>query len=158
MVDNLCDTCSTEQHCCTRLTDLKLTRDEYEAQFKKFEENLSVIQSDGVYTVTPRKGTACPHWDRGGCTIYPNRPIDCRLFPYIMTRIDKDKDALKITVIRSSLCPHVDVVCGLMSETETRALVTEFWRKVAGDETRIIVKRESGPVSHLRYWIKEIFR
>ncbi len=158
MMDNLCDQCSTDQHCCKQLTGLMLTREEYEAQFKNYEENLFVEESDGVYKVTPRNGTACPHWDHGGCAIYPNRPIDCRLYPYMMTRVDKGKDTLKVTLQMSSQCPKIDAVGMLKSETEAHALATEFWRKVTGDETGIIVQRESRLVSQLRSWIKAIFR
>jgi Fe-S-cluster containining protein len=135
-----------------------LTRDEYEAQFKQYEENLFVKQSDGVYIVTPRNGSACPYWGRGACTIYRNRPIDCRLYPYMMTQVDKENDELKINLNTSSLCPKSDALRMLMPEAEARAHIAEFWREVVGDEMRIIVQRESGLVSHLRSWIKAIVR
>lgn len=158
MVDNLCDPCSTNQHCCTRLDGLMLTRDEYEAHFKKYEESLLVEESDGVYRVSPRNGAACPNWGDGGCTVYPHRSIDCRLYPYIMARVDKGNGTLKVTLRMSSQCPKTDVLGRLMPKTEAYALATEFWRKVAGDETAIIVRCESGLASRMRSWIQAISR
>lgn len=158
MMENLCDTCGTNQHCCTRLDGLMLTKDEYETRFRRHEENLLVQQSGGFYRVTPRDGAACPNWDHGGCAIYLNRPIDCRLFPYMMVRVDKGKGPLKILLKTSSLCPKVDAAGVLMPETEARALATEFWRKIAGDRADIIVQRESGLLYQLRSGINGILR
>jgi len=158
VMDNLCDMCSTDQHCCTRLNGLMLTGNEYEAHFKNCEENLLVQQSNGSYIVTPGNGAACPHWRQGGCAIYLNRPIDCRLYPYMMARVDRRKDTCTVTLKMSTLCPKVDTLGRMMPETEARGLVTKFWSEVAGDETNIVIQRESGLVSQVRSRIMAVFR
>lgn len=156
-MENLCETCRTDQivqRCCTRITDLMLTDDEYSAHFQQHEKDLFVKHANGVYAVTPRNGNPCPQWSRGGCTIYRDRPLDCRLYPYQMARIRPEKDTLRIRFETSSICPQTELFLTLMPETEARALIEEFWRKVVGDEVRIVIERESGFASRLRSWLQ----
>lgn len=152
--DNLYDTRCPDQHCCKQLTGLMLTRDEYEKLFKSHEENLSVKQSDGIYIVTPRDGAACPHWAQGGCTVYLDRPLDCRLYPYMMTRVARSGDRIKVFLKAGQHCALME----LMSKAEAHALVTEFWRKAAGDGADIIIRPESELVYRLQSWIRALTR
>ncbi|MCT8337380.1 hypothetical protein FKB36_07695 [Methanoculleus sp. Afa-1] len=153
--DNLCVTRCPNQRCCKQLSGLMLTRDEYETLFKSHEENLLVKQSDDIYVITPRDGAACPHLFQDGCAVYPDRPLDCRLYPYMMTGVARNGDRLKVFLKGSLRCP---LAVALMPEAEARALVTEFWRKAAGEGMDIIVRPESELVYQLRSWIRALTR
>lgn len=154
---NFCTACPTGQHCCSRLSELMLTEDEFESRFKRHEERLLIDRADGAVSVTPREGSACPHWHDNGCQIYMDRPIDCRLFPYIMTRRVGRRDRVRITFTRSSLCQCADILCDATSESDACALIVEFGKKVYGDRAVIIAGRDSRPLSGIRRRISLAF-
>ena len=146
----ICTACTTNQHCCTQLSELRLTKDEFKEQFKNHEEELLVRQSNKSFIVSPKEGRACPHCEKGVCRIYQDRPIDCRLYPYMMTRVYEKRNNVKIEFITSTICPEKDRMFKLLSETDAGALVMEFGKKVYGEDKTINAQFGEGRVSRLR--------
>jgi Fe-S-cluster containining protein len=127
-----------------------LTKSEFNKLFKSHEQELLVRQSNKVVVVSSEEGGACPHWGKGGCRIYQDRPIDCRVYPYIMTRVIEKRNKVKIVFHARTDCPQKDRMYALMSETDASALVREFGKKLYGKDKTIIVQCEKGLVSRLR--------
>lgn len=152
--DNPCKTCTMNQDCCTRLSGLMVTQDEYGRYFRNNAEGLLVKKSKGFIVVTSRTGGACPHWGNGGCMIYPDRPIDCRLYPYAIRYLIEKKRKVTIVFHDRSLCSNKDRLYALMTESEIRSLVMAFGKKVYGESITIIVQREKGAFSRLRHRIE----
>ena len=152
--DNPCNTCSANQDCCTRLSGLMLAPDEYETLFRNSAEVLAVKKTNRFIVVSSRHGGACPHWGDGGCVIYPERPIDCRLYPYVIRHLIEKKRKVHLVFHDRSACPQRKSMCALMPEPEIRALVKAFGRKIYGEEIAIFVQREKGVFSRLRYRVE----
>ena len=151
---NPCVACTTNQHCCTRLSGLILTQKEFDELFKSHAERLLVRQSNKVVIVSTKDGDACPHWAKGGCGIYQDRPIDCRIFPYILTRVIEKRNKVKIIFHTKTDCPQKDKMYALMPEAAARALAMEFGKKIYGEDKTIIVECEKGLLSQLRIRIE----
>ena len=150
--DNPCMACIT--NCCTikGLCGLMLTKGEFEAHFMRHAERLLIRLSDEYVIISSKEGQVCPHLEEGGCRIYHDRPIDCRLYPYVMRFVFKKTKRVKIALHSRSDCPQKEVL--LSPEADARALVTEFGKKVYGEDKTIIVQRETGLVSRLQIRIE----
>jgi Fe-S-cluster containining protein len=155
-MDNPCISCSTNQHCCTQLSELMLTKEEFYGKFHAIEENLLVKQSNNSFIISPKGGKACPHWEKGGCGIYYDRPIDCRLYPYMIIQIVEKRNKVYITYTSKSLCPLKERLQILMPKTDACKLVVEFGKKNFGEEKTIISLYEDGLVSSIRNRIETV--
>jgi Fe-S-cluster containining protein len=150
--DNPCVACTT--NCCTikGWCGLMLTKDEFEEHFKSHAEGILIRQSDKYVVISSKEGRVCPHLEDGGCRIYQDRPIDCRLYPYVMRFVSENAKKVKIAFHTRSDCPQKKTM--LLPEADARALVMEFGKKVFGEDKTIIVQREKGLVSRLRIRIE----
>lgn len=151
---NPCSSCTTNQHCCTQLSGLMLSENEFNMFFKSHEQVLLIRRSNKVIIVSTKDGEACPHWGKDGCRIYKGRPMDCRIFPYIMTRVIEKRNKVKIVFHTRTDCPQKDKMFALMPEAAAKALAMEFGKKMFGEEKTIIVEREKGLLSQLRIRIE----
>jgi Fe-S-cluster containining protein len=151
---NPCAACTTNQHCCSRLSGLILSQKEFDALFKGHAEGLTVRQVNKVVIVSAKYGGACPHWANEGCRIYQDRPMDCRIFPYVLTRVIEKRNKVKIIFHTRTDCPQKDILYALLSEAAAKALVMEFGEKIFGEAKAIIVERENGLFSQLRIRIE----
>jgi Fe-S-cluster containining protein len=131
-----------------------LTRDEFEQHFRNYRDELVSRPVNGFIIVSSGKGGSCPHWENGGCRIYLDRPIDCRLYPYAIRHLIRKKQSVKIVFNADSICLQKNRLYRLMPEAEARALVMAFGKRVFGERTTIIVQREKGPFSRLRHRIE----
>ena len=131
-----------------------LTQNEFNALFKSRAEGLWVRQARNVVIVSARDGGACPFWGKDGCRIYQDRPMDCRVYPYILTRVIEKRNNAKIIFHTRTDCPQKDRLYELMPEAAARALALEFGEKIFGKDTAIIVEREKGLLSKLRIRIE----
>jgi len=147
---NPCLACSTGQHCCSRLSGLVLSADEFKTLFKGHREELSIRQSNRVVIVSSKEGNACPHWGPDGCRIYLRRPIDCRVFPYITALVIEKRTKVKIVFHSRSNCPLKDQLYRNMPEADIRQLLTELGKSVCGSTKSIVVQRERGFISRLQ--------
>ena len=151
---NPCLACSTGQHCCSRLSGLVLSADEFRTLFKRRQDGLSIKQSNKVFIVSSKNGTACPHWGPDGCRIYLQRPIDCRVFPYVTAQIIEKRSAVKIVFHSRSDCPLKDPLYLNMPETEIRQLLMELGKSMYGSTKSIVVQHERGFFSRLQHRIE----
>ena len=133
-----------------------LTAGEYDALFRRFEKELDVKNANGVILVTPREGERCPHLLGHDCQVYQDRPIDCRLYPYMMVRVVERGHRATVFFTPRSLCPENDRIRSLMSEDEAKTLVVTFWKQVYDEGWTIDARCEKGPVSRLLQWIETI--
>lgn len=124
-----------------------LTRDEYERHFKSHLQDLVIRQSNEFYIISSKEGRICPHSQTSGCQIYHDRPIDCRLYPYVMSRFIKKIRKVKIIFHTRSDCPVKDPLFLLMPKTKARSLIIEFGKKVYGGNKTIIVQHDQGMIS-----------
>ncbi len=153
--DNPCMACSTDQDCCTRLSGLTLTKDEFERYFREHSEQLLTTGSDNFFIVSTKEGRACPNWKDGGCRIYLERPIDCRLFPYSISQITRRRKKVEVEFHGRSHCPQQDRL--LMPESEARALIMKFCRIVFGEnKTVMIYEKTRWETPRLRRWIDAV--
>lgn len=139
---NPCATCSTNYGCCTLkgTCGLMLTKEEFDRHFKGHTDKLVVISSRNFVIISSRDSFACPHLDVDGCKIYDDRPIDCRLFPYMMSNVFEMRGQIKIVFHDRSDCPQRFHL--LHPVDEARTLVMEFARSVFGRDRPIIVNFE----------------
>ena len=151
MNDNPCMACIriTNHGCCgiKGSCGLMLTKDEYERLFKRHAEDLVIWQSAKFYIISSKEGRICPHFETGGCRIYRDRPIDCRLYPYVMRRFIKRGQRVKIGFHTRSDCPDKNHMLLLTPGTQAKSLIVEFGKKVYGENTTIIAHCEKGLVS-----------
>ncbi len=152
--DNPCAACITNRGCCTLKgwCGLMLTKDEFELHFKEYSNGLSVRLTNDYVVISTKEGLACPHLTGSGCRIYQDRPIDCRLFPYVMRFVSANAKKVKIAFHTRSDCPQKNTL--LIPEAAARALVREFGEKVFGGDKTIVVVREKGLLSRLRIRIE----
>jgi Fe-S-cluster containining protein len=151
--DNPCLTCSIHQDCCTNLHGLKLTRNEYEAHFRQHADVLSVSQDGGIVTVSKKNGGACPNWKSDGCGVYLERPVECRLFPFTMDRVDLKKNEVIIGFHSDVNCPQKEKL--LMPEPEAHALMRRFATEAFGEvpAVRAYRMRRGGLFEKLTSWL-----
>ena len=147
--ENPCLACSTDQHCCSRVSGLMLSEDEFRKHFASHLQELTVRRSRKVVYVSSKSGGSCPHWGVDGCRIYPERPIDCRVFPYIPTHVIEKGKQVKIVYHGRSDCPQKGRLFLLMPEAEVKALLMAFGRKMYGETRTIVVQHEQGIVSRV---------
>ncbi len=77
---SICSGCSN--NCCRRFYAVLLPEEEEEFREASFEVRTEL---GSVRAIGSRGGTPCPYLDKSGlCSIYPKRPLDCRLWPVMM--------------------------------------------------------------------------
>ena len=159
-----CETCAIDQQCC-KVLGLKLSKAEFEKNFKKHEGKLSVIKYDKMFIVYPRSNRPCPYWDdKKGCGIYEDRPTDCRLYPYDLHKIIEKNGTIEIEFYDQTDCPHKEDL--FIPVEEAKELMKILAREVFGHDKPIMIefisrkkpKRQFGILSPLIAWLSRIFR
>jgi len=139
---NPCDDCSTQRGCCSLkgACGLMLTKAEFERHFKAHSEKLVLRSSKNFVIISTRDGFNCPHLGATGCGIYLERPIDCRLFPYMMSHVFENRWRIRIVFHDKSDCPQR--VPLLQPVEEAKALARSFAQSVFGTGRPIKVQFE----------------
>ncbi len=103
---NFCDTCPKDLNCCTgRYVDLPVLTPE---DVSRISQNLNLPTSkfsfSGKNMLSSMKNInkKCYFYESGRCSIYEERPIDCKLFPFGIRLNEKDELLL---VVYASACP-----------------------------------------------------
>ena len=148
--DNPCLVCNVDQRCCSQLSGLRLSREEFVKYFKLHAEKLSILKYKKVFLVSTLKNSPCPHWEKTGCRIYQDRPFDCRLYPYEITRMVEKRRRIEITFQGNSGCPQRDNL--LMPVEEAKALIEAFCQAVYGRGKPIILDCGHGKKGYSRFF------
>ncbi|MCL5022902.1 MAG: class I SAM-dependent methyltransferase [Nitrospirae bacterium] len=136
--NNPCLVCSVDQRCCSQLSGLRLTKDEFEKYFKNHAGELAIVEDQKTVVISSHNNGPCPYWENDGCMIYNDRPIDCRLYPYEITRISEKRKAIEVTLRDNPGCPRRERL--LMPFEESKALIEVFCHTVYGRSKPIIIK------------------
>lgn len=148
---NPCITCEVDQKCC-KVLGLKLSREEFEKHFKKYSDRLSIIKYKKMFIVYPRNNLPCPHWDKeSGCTIYLDRPIDCRLYPYDLHQIIEKNGIIEIKLYDQTDCPHKEDL--FMPVDEAKELIKTLAREAYGEDKPVTIQFTPGKKPPQKYGI-----
>jgi len=124
---NPCLACSIQQDCCTRLSGLRLTREEFQRCFSRHVERLEIKHEGPVYVITPKNGGTCPNWQDGGCAVYDERPRECRLFPFTLFVRQQTSHTVSLGYHCDTRCPMKTEL--LLAADEADAMVSDFGRE-----------------------------
>jgi Fe-S-cluster containining protein len=116
---DFCGSCPAHAHCCHRIRTLGAkTLGEMESPFLLQREADAIstakgiakekfinaeLKPDGVesLSIKPNNGK-CFFYEDGTCSVYQNRPLDCRLFPFDMIQ---DASGNLYWIVYEELCP-----------------------------------------------------
>ena len=136
--ENPCLACTENQRCCSQLSGLRLSEEEFEKYFRNHSDKLSVVKDNRVFIVTSRDSGPCPHWELTGCGIYNGRPIDCRVYPYEITQVVERRKVIEIKFRESPTCSQRDHL--LMPIEEAEALMEVFGQSAYGSGKQVVTK------------------
>jgi Fe-S-cluster containining protein len=145
---NPCMSCDVEQRCCKTLHDLRLSVAEFEKHFRRHADRLSVLKYSNTFLVSPQNQLPCPYLGENGCRIYDERPIDCRLFPYVLVNIENKRDKIRVTFHKDSDCPHREDL--FVPLDEAKELMTRLAREVYGEEKPVQIEELDGGAARAR--------
>jgi Fe-S-cluster containining protein len=140
-LENPCFSCSIGQACCSKLLSLKLTQSEYQLVFAGHEESLAVQRKGHFYIVSSKKLDSCPHWNNSRCSVYSNRPIECRLFPYTIGVIHDKGKRVYLSYHSRVNCPEKKAL--LMPKSQAEQMVRSFAHSAFGDDCSVEVEHEN---------------
>ena len=138
---NPCAACTIDQDCCTRLSGLRLTPNEFDRCFKQHAAEIVVEREGPLLVVSQRDGAACPNWQEGGCAVYDTRPRECALFPHTLYVWQQQPDAVSVRVHSDTRCPLKTQLMG--TRQAAKQLAREFAADAFGDHVRVQVEHET---------------
>lgn len=136
-----CSVCPIEQGCCRTLVGLRLTPSEYGVLFAPMAAMLEVEIGEHVVMVDRLDAGACPHW-RGRCSIYADRPVECRLYPHTISHIEASDTAVSVHVNSATPCPSK---AALLHPPETVRALCEAFIAQTGLAGRKVSVHDHGP-------------
>jgi Fe-S-cluster containining protein len=120
---NYCAACSTK--CCSPLINAKVTREEFDRCFAKFRDEMSVTDLGAYLEVSSKQGKDCPNFINESCSIYEDRPMECRLYPHSVQDIDLIDGKVRAYVHAGTrFCPFKSNL--MMPEPDVLAMVKGF--------------------------------
>lgn len=139
---NPCPQCVVNQRCCRELSGLRLSKEEFEKNFKEYSSRLSIERHGNMYIVSVKDKIPCPHWKKNQCSIYNDRPIDCMLYPYEIYRIIEDYNSLNVFVCENPDCPHREHL--LISREEVNKTIKTMLSSSYGFAKKINIVHRKG--------------
>lgn len=135
-IENPCLTCP--DICCSLKGEcgLRLSKAEFEACFKEYEQGLNVREEGGIVIISTKDGLVCPNLGAKGCRIYLERPIDCRLYPYQMLPVYETRRKVKIMLYMQTSCVADRTFS--VSEAQARDLIMAFGNKAYGEKEIVV--------------------
>lgn len=103
-----CMSCSIDMDCCRKFNGVVMSQDEYDRLFAKFDGRFELEQLGRFVKIADKSGQGCPYFEQGtGCTIYEDRPLDCRLFPFSLDHVrGGENEPMRASAHRRVGCPH----------------------------------------------------
>ena len=137
---NLCENCPIEQDCCKHLTGLKLTDREFNELFVPYRDLMTIRMIGPIYEISIKDAGPCPRW-KNGCSVYPRRAVECRLFPYTMNQIEISGKKVSISYHSRTNCPFKGEL--LMPRNRAEKLIRSFAEEAFGKDASIKIRYES---------------
>ncbi len=150
--NNMCNKYSIKQDCCRKLSWLLLFEIEYKQHFAKHSANLEVRQDGRLFRVSAKDGYSCPNWIGDQCSIYADRPMECRLFPYTIGQITHVGNRVNLSFHSRGECPAKEIL--LMSKAEANRMILSFSQRAFRDADEINIEYESF-LFKLKYKIRD---
>jgi len=141
----LCFRC--DQDCCTRLSQLKLSKAEFKRSFLQHSESLLIKECRGIFIVSER-GNSCPNLRGNRCTVYEIRPIECRLFPYTIGSCLRIGRLVVMTYHHRTRCPQKHRL--LAPRTEVVDMLVCFAKDAFGRGVRVVIVPDIVPLRFAR--------
>jgi len=141
--DNPCLACNINQDCCTNLVGLRLTKAEYDLCFVDHVETgkVEVAREGPIYIINPDEKQKCPNWKGEGCSVYEDRPLECRLFPHTLYVKEQTPEKVEVRFHAVHSCPLVGEL--RMKEDMAEEMVNDFCNQAFESNAHVIVKPES---------------
>ncbi len=148
--ENPCLACTIDQDCCTNLRGLRLTREEYESCFASMEGSgkFTSRQEGPLFVINPDQSQKCPNWIGGGCSVYDDRPIECRLFPHTLYVKKRTETTAEVRFHLVHACPQAQALRA--SNAKAKAMVTAFCGQAFGPDVKVNIAEESSLERSLR--------
>ena len=140
MSDNPCLACPIDQGCCRNLDWMRLSPEEYERVYARVDDRMETRREGPFLLVRAKDTGACPHWD-GHCTVYDERPTECRLYPQAIGSVFDGTDMV-LSVQAETPCPWRRALRG--SDDAAEAVVRGLGQTVARQGQGVRVVREEG--------------
>ena len=140
--DNICSTCSINQACCTSLTSLRVSRDEFKNAFIHHRQEILFKEHLGVYEVSGSPDS-CPNWENNRCLIYEKRPMECRIYPYTIGGYLRVGRIVFLTYHDRTCCPHKEHFKA--SHGDVRIILQAFVDEAFGGGVRPVIIRDGFP-------------
>ncbi len=137
---NPCLACAIAQGCCSEMQGLMVTETEYQRVFARHREALEITQAGRLKRLTSKAGP-CPNW-LGACTVYADRPMECRLFPFTLSVVAASPRSVHITAHDRVDCPQKEAL--RPRESAARSLIEGFARDAYGPDRAVRVSFERG--------------
>ncbi len=142
----LCFRC--DQDCCTRLSQLKLSKAEFERNFLHHSESLLIKEYRGIYVVSER-GNGCPNLRGNRCAVYEIRPIECRLFPYTIGSCMRIGRLVVMTYHHRTRCQQKHHL--LAPRAEVVDMLVGFAKDAFGRDVRVAIVPDIVPLRLARF-------
>ncbi|MCP4348112.1 MAG: YkgJ family cysteine cluster protein [Desulfobacterales bacterium] len=139
-MNNMCSKCSIKQDCCRNLSGLRMSEIEYKQHFANNNDGLTVMQVGRLFLVSAKDGHSCPYWTGDQCSIYADRPMECRLFPYSLGKIIHIGSSVNISFHSRTECPDKEIL--LMSKADANKMIVSFSRQAFHDADKINIDYE----------------
>lgn len=109
---DICGRCKAHQHCCARihtgniespfLTPSEASAISHQTSLSQDEFSERADAGSQLISLKSRNGN-CYFYNKGKCSIYDSRPLDCRLFPF---DIIETADENFFWIVYNELCPE----------------------------------------------------
>ena len=149
---NPCLSCPTNQGCCSNLLGLALSQEEYESLFFQYKDLLDIDIAGRITNISVKDGKSCPYWDRDHCSVYLQRPMECRLYPFSLENIYDKGETVYISFGANNSCPLQEKL--IMSKSDAKKMILEFTKKVYPDAKKIKIEH-NGNYYKTKNWLRK---
>lgn len=137
---NPCLACTIAQGCCAEMQGLLVTESEFQRVFSRHHNALEITQTGRLKRLTSKAGP-CPNW-HGACTVYEDRPMECRLFPFTVSLVAATSQTIHITAHDRVDCPQKEAL--RPREAAAIDLIKAFARDAYGPGHTVHISFERG--------------
>jgi len=140
-----CQNCNV--NCCVDLSGLKVTPRDFELLFKAHRDKMDVKDNGAYLQISARNGEACPVFDGEKCSMYEDRPMECRLYPYTVEDVIDDGEAVRAEIHATVRCPSLSEL--LPTPEVAQSLTEDFLKECYPDRDIKVVFKSYSPM-HLK--------